>query len=81
MRAKQHGKFALTAALAIVGIMSLSALPASGSLRAAGYSPHSAVNVSVSFNSRLPITRTDDDALAGLQTAARKRVYGMAARE
>ena len=80
MKTKTQGKFALASAIAMAGIMCLSALPAS-SLRAAGYSTNPTVNVSVSFNSHLPITRTDDDALAELQTAARKRVYGMAARE
>jgi len=81
MRAKKHGKFALASAIAIAGLMGLSALPASGSFRAAGYTTNPTVNVSVSFNSHLPITLTDDDALTGLQTAARKRIYGMAARE
>lgn len=81
MRVQKHGKPALISAIVAAGIMCLSVLPASGSLRIAGYTTNPTVNVSVSFNSHLPITRTDDDALTALQTAARKRVYGMAARE
>ena len=81
MRKENRYKSALLSAIAIAGVMSLSALPASGSLRAAGYTSNTTVNVNVSFNSHLPITRTDDEALADLQTEGRKRVYGMAARE
>ncbi len=81
MKVQKYGKPALISAIAAAGIMALSALPASGSLRVAGYNANPTVNVSVSFNSHLPITLTDDDALAELQTEARKRVYGKAARD
>ncbi len=57
------------------------AMPASASLRLTTATPANAVQVSVSFNSQIPLADTREAAVAALQKAGRSMLYRMASKE